>query len=451
MNNKISYHSLYNRVFGSLAHNIEKDRSFFSSRRGFLGAAVATGLGGVAAFGNRVVADESAPESVSQKEFTASYPILQNVTETSASVSWALNTQATGWVEWGATPALGKVARNSEFGLNPLDSDFLSARITGLAPNTTYYYRTATCAFTYKSAYDKDVSEPQYSNIYSFKTCGSDADGVSFYIMNDTHNTPKTLQAHFKCADEMKSDFILWNGDMCDDYMEPGRAIKFIANATEGPFAAERPLVISLGNHDRRGSWARNLKKCVTTWEQDDSRFASLGYNCAFRRGPLAMVVLDTGEDKPDWHPAWSEMANYEPYRELQTAWLAKALERPEIKSAPYLVAACHIPLYSSNVNANPGNILDQFATIQWPCAQQWGPLFEKYGVQLAICAHLHAFSYAAPEASRPWAQVVGGGPNYEKNATKMSVRADAEKMTLTCAKLADNSPLGTWSFAPRF
>ncbi len=419
-------------------------------RRTFFGTITAAGLGGATLLtSSSLVADEPIQSSES-KRFAASYPVLQNVTENSASVAWALNVPSTGWVEWGPTPALGKVARNSEFGLNPFESDFLSARIIGLAPNTTYYYRTATCSFTYRTAYDKTASEPQYSDVYSFTTCGANADTASFYIMNDTHNRIQTIQEHLRNAEELNSDFILWNGDLCDFYMDSGYVKKFLANPNDKPYAAERPVIFNMGNHDRRGSWARNLKKFVTTWEQDDPKFYSLGFNYAFRQGPLAVVVLDTGEDKPDWHPAWSGMANYEPYRELQTAWLAKALERPEIKSAPYLVAACHIPLYSRHITANPGNILDQFATIQWPCAQQWGPLFEQYGVQLLVAAHLHAFGYDEPNESRSWAQVVGGGPDYEKNATKMFVKADSEKMTLSCAKLAGNAELGTWTFKPR-
>ena len=420
------------------------------NRRTFFGSVAAAGLGGAAFLTADARADDNPTQASETDKFAASYPVLQNVTENSASVAWALNVPSTGWVEWGPTPDLGKIARNSEFGLNPFEADFLSARITGLAPNTTYYYRTATCSFVYKTAYDKTASEPQYSDVYSFTTCGANADEASFYIMNDTHNRINTIQAHLTNAEELNSDFILWNGDLCDFYMGADYIKKFLANPNDKPYAAERPVVFSLGNHDRRGSWARNLKKFLTTWEHDDPKFYSLGFNYAFRRGPLAVITLDTGEDKPDWHPAWSEMANYEPYRELQTAWLAKVLERPEIKSAPYLVAACHIPLYSSYDKANPGNILDQFATIQWPCAQQWGPLFEKYGVQLLIAAHLHAFGYDAPNESRSWAQVVGGGPDFEKNATKMFVKADAEKMTLTCAKLADNTELGTWTFKPR-
>lgn len=419
------------------------------NRRSFLGAVTAAGLGSSAFLANTARAAEELNATEAPKKFAASYPLLQNVTETSASISWALNTPSTGWVEWGPTPALGKVARNSEFGLNPFEEDFLSARITGLAPNTTYYYRTATAAFSYRTAYDKTASETQYSDVYSFKTCGPNADEGSFFVMNDTHNTMKTIQTLLNHAKTLNPDFVLWNGDLCNFYMDSQVIKDVIANPTNEPYAAERPLVFVPGNHDRRGAWARNLKKCLTTWEHNDPNFYSLGYNYAFRQGPIAAILLDTGEDKPDWHPAWSEMANYEPYRELQTAWLMNALERPEIKSAPYIVAFCHIPLYDQNPKANPGNILDQFASYQWPCAQMWGPLFEKYGVQLAVTAHQHRFQYHAPTEERSWAQVVGGGPEFDR-AYSIYCTANSKEMKLICTKISDMSEAGSWTFAPR-
>ena len=421
------------------------------NRRAFLGSITTAGIAGSALLNNAsyAPADEPSDASKADKKITASFPLLQNVSETSASISWAVNTPSTGWVEWGTTPDLGKFARNSEFGLNPYDADFLSARITGLAPNTRYYYRVATCSFKYRTAYDKTASEPQFSEIYSFETMGPKGSTAKFAVMNDTHQTLPTIRGHLERIDEFAPDFVVWNGDLCNYYMDPDSVKTYIANPNDKPYAAERPLVYVPGNHDRRGQWARNLKKCLTTWRQDDPEFADLGYNYAFRKGPLAVILLDTGEDKPDWHPAWSQMANYEPYRELQTAWLAKVLERPEIKSAPYLIAACHIPLHDNNPKVNPGNILDRWAYIQWPARQMWGPLFEKYGVQLLIAAHLHRFGYNEATPERSWAQIVGGGPEIN-NACTILGEANQDEFKLSCESLKDHSLLGSWTFKPR-
>lgn len=419
-------------------------------RRSFFGSLAAAGLtGSVLASGVDAFAQNDEKTTEKPEKIAASVPLLQNVAETSASVAWSLNRPATGWVEWGTTPDLGKFARNSEFGLNPYEVDFLSARLEGLAPNTKYYYRTATCAFDYVDAYNKSVSAPEYSDVYSFETVGPAPEKVEFGVMNDTHNALPTIRKLLERFDERKPDLLFWNGDVCSDYMSSDVVKKSVANPNDKPYAAERPLVFVPGNHDRRGKWARDLKKCFTTWKHDDARFADLGYNYAFRQGPLAAVVLDTGEDKPDWHPAWSSMANYEPYRERQAAWLEAALARPEIASAPFIVAFCHIPLYDADPKANPGNILDMYASYQWTCQKLWGPILRRHGVQLLVAAHQHCFSYAEPTAERGWAQIVGGGPELA-SATCIFATVTKDELKLSAEAVADKKALGSWTFQPR-
>ena len=93
-------------------------RSFFGSlaAAGLTGSVLASGADAFAQDGAKAAEKPAQPEKIA-----ASFPLLQNVTETSASIAWSLNRPATGWVEWGTTPDLGKFARNSEFGLNPYE------------------------------------------------------------------------------------------------------------------------------------------------------------------------------------------------------------------------------------------------------------------------------------------------------------------------------------------
>ena len=383
--------------------------------------------------------------------FAASYPILQNVDETSASVVWSLNVPSTGWVEWGPTPSLGKVARNSEFGLNPYETDFLSARITGLTPNTTYYYRTATCSFVYQSAYDKTCSEPQYSDVYAFKTAGQNVDSVSFAVMNDTHNVIETVQKLLTRFDELNPDMIFWNGDLCHRYPSSLIVKTSIANPCDVPYAAQRPLILARGNHDRWGPFAHKFTQIFKPWPQKDPRFRSLGYNVALRYGPMAFVTLDTAEIREDSHAKFQGISSAEPYRKLQAAWLDQALQLPEIASAPFLIAFCHIPLYDHAAKEGEGLIPE----VKWPVfhalsAKYWGPLLDKHGVQLVISAHRHKFAYSPADETRPWAQLLGGGP-LVGNATCIHARADRNQLVVTCEKIEDNSQLGQWTFKPRF
>lgn len=384
-------------------------------------------------------------------KFAASYPILQNITTDSASIVWALNTPSTGWVEWGTTPNLGKFARNSEFGLNPYEQDFLSARITGLAPNTTYYYRTATCAFSYRSAYDKTCESAQYSDVYTFKTAGPNADKVSFAVMNDTHNQIKTIEAALDRFDELNPDMLVWNGDLCHRYPSSYIVKTSIANPCDRPYAAERPVILSRGNHDRWGPFAHKFTQIFTPWIQSNPRFRSLGYNVALRFGPLAMILLDTADTKPDTAESCQGIYSSTPYRELQAAWLKEALMQSEIANAPYLVAFCHIPLFDHDPKDGKEHTNGE---LKWTpyhnAARHFGPLLDQYGVQLLIAAHRHKFAYSEATPERPWAQLLGGGPLLE-NATCIYAEANARELVVTCEKLSDRSTLGAWSFKPRF
>jgi hypothetical protein len=47
----------------------------------------------------------------------------------------------------------------------------------------------------------------------------------------------------------------------------------------------------------------------------------------------------------------------------------------------------------------------------QRTCAKMWCPVLEQAGCQLIITAHQHHYRYDAPTNERPWAQIVGGGP----------------------------------------
>ena len=140
-------------------------------------------------------------------------------------------------------------------------------------------------------------------------------------------------------------------------------------------------------------------------------RDRALGRNFAVRQGDIAMIGLDTGEDKPDNHPANGGNAHFEEYRTMQTAWLRDQFKRPEIASAPFVVAFCHIPLFDARPDANPGTILENWADYQKQCADEWGPVLSENSVQLLVCGHKHKLRYDAATPSRTWAQIVGGGP----------------------------------------
>ena len=381
-------------------------------------------------------------------------PLLQNPCEDSMNVVWAVKTPATGYVVFGETLELGQRAVTDHFGLNPYDDRFIQARITGLSPGKTYYYRTMTVPVDFQNAYNIVSGEVVVSPAYSFKTVDAGATNVTFSVINDTHQNAPVLAKLMPKLAELKADYTLWNGDLINDYYTDEQVITNIARPADAAFAAEKPLLFVRGNHDYRGPWCRNLPRLLMPWCHADPKYRNLGYNFAFRQGPLAIISLDTGEDKPDAHPVFSGMVQYEHNMHRQTEWLEETLKRPDIASAPYIVAFCHIPLYDPRPNANPGTTLEGYAGYSGLGLKLWGALLDKANVPLVISAHQHAYRFSEPDEGRSWAQLVGGGHEGQddsRNApTVIHGHADANKLVITVYNVANDTIRGTFEFQPR-
>ena len=261
-------------------------------------------------------------------------------------------------------------------------------------------------------------------HIYQFTTAGVGSKD-HFCVINDTHVQWEPFGAAIDKVAQLSPSCVIWNGDASNTeediealmriYLQPGIEKK--------DYAARIPYLFCPGNHDERGMANRHLE---LVWmyrqpEERKSRDWDLGRNFAIRMGKIAMIGLDTGEDKLDTNKIFAGLFNNEAYREAQTIWLRDALKQPEIASAPFLVAFCHIPLFDPRKNHNPGDIpveeedgrfTASFASWQRTCSRLWTPLLAEAGCQVIITAHQHHYRYDAPTAERPWAHIVGGGPN---------------------------------------
>lgn len=378
-------------------------------------------------------------------------PLLQCPSSEGVTVVWAIGRGATGWIEYGTAPdRLTQTARGAVVGLLPFHQRFLQIRINGLKPGKRVFYRTATVPFRYLNTYEFERGSPQFGEVYAFTTPDSTAVKASFAVINDTHGLESPLKRVTARLNEIKADYTIWNGDLVRSFNDADQAVAAIARPAGAPFAVERPLLFVPGNHDYRGEWARNLGQLLVTWPLLDPQDAATPRNFALRHGPLALIGLDTGEDKPDRRAEWGGLAAFEPYREAQRDWLARALARPEIAAAPFLVAFSHIPLFDARPEANDGMSETSFADYQGQAAKLWGPLLTQHGAQLLVCGHTHRFRFDAATSERPWAQVIGGGPYDGDPVTVIRAEATAKQMELVVDELRSGKELGRWSFMPR-
>ena len=403
------------------------------NRREFLVGAVASGAAAVSAAPKKSAEAKNKKTKVAEKpaeapkpeKLIASAPVLQNAAATSIGVAFAVSADASGWVEYSKSPDMkgARRAYSGGHGLMEVNDKVARIRLRGLEPATKYYYRIGADRIDFGGGYKMKNLGPEVDpKVHSFTTLGEAASG-SFCVINDTHDRKPTLDMVLTKLEEIKPAVVVWNGDASNtsETIETALGIFVHTHENHPEYAADTPFMFVNGNHDFRGRFNRSLDALMMFREPTERRpeYDELGRNFVQRLGDIALIGLDTGEDKLDTNKHFAGIFRMKEYRELQTRWLAEVIETPAVKTAKFKVAFCHIPLEDPRPSQNPGDIApddesplykNNWASWQRTCAGMWGPLLEKAGVQLLICAHQHCVRYSAPEPGRSWAQLVGGG-----------------------------------------
>ena len=377
-------------------------------------------------------AAETAPNTPpSDTGLLAGPSVVQHLATEGFTVSFAVSQWATGWVEWGlSADQLDRRAIASRAGLVHASNRAIVVPVSlddRGTPGRRIFYRVVAQALAYESAYKLRRGEPIAGPTQGLVLPDPAATRVRVAVVNDTHNRLPTIEALVRRIKAIQPDVVVWNGDTCasafDLPAEPPRVL------LKPDWAADRSLMFVPGNHDVRGACAREIPGCLAPGPH-----VSLPYNVARRYGPLALLTLDTGEDKPDAHPVFAGTAAYEPYRLQQAAWLREALRRPEIAAAPFKVVFCHIPLRGLP-KQNDGTSLEGFAAWCGDGAKSWMPVLREAGVPLVVSGHTHAWRIDDPVDGLPM-QVVGGGPELPK-ATLIVLEAEAQTLRVAVQDLS--------------
>ena len=135
------------------------------------------------------------------------------------------------------------------------------------------------------------------------------------------------------------------------------------------------PLVVTRGNHDGRGKFARHWLDYFPT-PTGESYYT-------FRRGPVFFVVLDGCEDKPDSDIRYYELSTADAYREQQAQWLRGVVAGEEFRSAPYRIVLIHMP-------PNKGRGWHGELEIE----RLFLPILDGSGIDLMLCGHYHRYQW---------------------------------------------------------
>jgi acid phosphatase type 7 len=212
----------------------------------------------------------------------------------------------------------------------------------------------------------------------SFRTWDSARPGVTFVSVSDTHEDPVRIADLMKLVDWPSTDFLVQTGDAFNDGPRESIVEKWLRPLLGGMTTA-RPLVYARGNHDTRGTVARELFDYVPARE---GRFY-------YTRdiGPMHLLVVDNGEDKPDRTNVYAGLNDMAAYRNEQLASFKEHMRTSaRAAEAPFRVVVMHQPNWAPMLESEQ--------------REAWNDWANAAKIDLVVAGHTHRFAHRKPGQS---------------------------------------------------
>lgn len=286
------------------------------------------------------------------------YLIQDGPWESSVTVCWMTAEEKDSLLVWGDSPSALSHRETSR------DSRMHSVKITGLTPETTYYYSVQEEFTLYKR-----------EKVFSFRTGPGEAseDSVMIVIAGDlqpkndyTRLTNRILAEQIAAEDP---DFIIQVGDAVqtgssrDSWHDLMRSLPLMA--------AERPFLPAVGNHEYYVSHNNGSFRSVFPYDYPGKK--SCYYSVDI--GRIHIAYLDPYDGGPGWGKA--------KMTEKQKRWLVSDLEEAVNTGAQWLFVVLHQAVLSS------GEFHDDVELRKWLL-----PLLSDYDVDAAFWGHTHLYEH---------------------------------------------------------
>ena len=300
-------------------------------------------------------------------------PYLVATGETTATIVWLTDTPSHAKVLFGPDGDLSGVAEPQVDGLVPVGTHHV-VHLQDLSPGTTYDYEVVATRVVKLNAYWPDKGLDVRSGPHSFTTFDRNSPTVSFSVVTDTHEDVGRINALNEAIDWDSTEFLVHAGDAFHWIGTEEHLFRAWLRPTLEGLGHNKSLVFLRGNHETRGPFARQFRDYLPTPE---GRFYY-----ARDAGPLHLIVLDTGEDKPDDTNVYAELNQTVPYRAAELAWFQEHVRTtPRVSEAPFRVILMHQPGW--------GWLADG--------PEAWMETANEAGIDLVISGHRHRFVYTPP------------------------------------------------------
>ena len=300
-------------------------------------------------------------------------PYLVATGETTATIVWFTDTPSHAKVLYGADGDMATVAEPQIDGLVPVGLRHV-VHLEGLTPGTTYSYEAVATRVVKLNAYWPDKGKDVRSGPHQFTTFDRASPTVSFSLVTDTHEDTGRINGLNQAIDWDSTEFLVHLGDAFHWLDTEEHLFRVWLRPTLAGLGHDKPMIFVRGNHELRGPFARQFRDYLPTPE------GKLYY--ARDAGPLHLIVLDTGEDKPDDTNVYAELNRTTPYRAEELVWFREHVEtEPRVSEAPFRVILMHQPGWGWLANGS----------------EEWVETANEAGVDLVIAGHQHRFSYTPP------------------------------------------------------
>ncbi len=345
-------------------------------------------------------------------------PYLQNVTTDEATIFFTTNERTFSWVEieseeWN-TP---RRYFNTEAGLVQAYRYDNAVHIKNLKPGKNYRYRLVSKEIKDFQPYKITYGDSIASEWYSFNTLPPKMQDCSFVIVNDIHDNAEKLRTLLELSSYEKADAIFYLGDMINHFDNPETPYNGFIDVSTELFAKNKPFIAVRGNHETRGNLARTYHNYIG---RKQGEFYGIYYY-----GNTAIIVLDTGEDKPDTHPVYGGINRFDEYRRQQAEWLEKEIGSKRFRKTKNRIVLMHIPPVHTSRTATPedhavGHLAELFT-----------PIFNKAKVDLVLSGHTHRHYFVEKrDGSNKFPVVI----NDHRSVAELSVNKEGIKIRITAA-----------------
>ncbi len=338
-------------------------------------------------------------------------PYLQNLKDNTITVCSIFNKPCLAWVEVldENNQVITKVYE-VEDGMRNANAEVFKFKVP--TKNGKLKYRVAAKEITkfepYKIEYGKAIqSDPLDTALPTLKQ-----DSINCLILNDIHEDKDSYAYLYDKSKLAKKDLVFLNVDSFHYVTNQQDLTDKLLKPIGEKFASNTPFLMIRGNHETRGSFARDYKRY---FDYPENKFYQ-----AFRMGPIYWIILDSGEDKPDDHEVYGGTVDYDNYRLEQKEWLAKVLQSKERREAKHTLVITHIPFqHSDDWHGTKHN---------HHCFHE---LINNNDVDAVISGHTHKYSFHPPDQNHNYYVIIGGGPK-AGNRTYVDITAAAKNLQIS-------------------